>query len=195
MLIMQKTIFIIPGFKEQVSHPRYRWMLTYYEESGFVVRQANITWNNRVMSDYVQEFSEYFRQHKTEENHVIGFSYGAMIAFISASGLAPDSLALCSLSPYFRQDLPHLKSSWKKEVGEMRIRDFEKYEAIKIAQSIKVPTVIFYGSVEGNKYPQLKVRCEEIVRYIAGARLVVVEGAPHDIDHPAYRDAIKDVWK
>ena len=155
---MKKSVFIIPGFKEQVSDPQYQWMVTYYGEQGYIVHMSVITWKNRVMSDYVREFSNYYISRKTEENHIIGFSYGAVIAFISANDLKPDSLALCSPSPYFKEDIQYLKPSWKKEVGVNRIGDFKKYEAIKIAKKINLPTIVFYGTVEGEKYPQLKVR-------------------------------------
>lgn len=189
---MKKSIFIIPGFREQVSDSQYQWMIKYYREKGYVVQKVPINWNYRLMSDYVQEFSSFSERYRTEENHVIGFSYGAMIAFISANGLKPDSLALCSLSPYFKEDLKSLKPWWIKDVGENRIRDFKKYEAIKIARLIKTPTVVFYGTVEGKKYPQIKMRCEESAEYIQGAKLVVVKNAPHKINHPAYIEAIKE---
>lgn len=191
---MKKSLFIIPGFKQQVSDSRYQWMVRYYGERGYVVKEVNVTWNNRVMSDYVQEFLDYYYSNKTGENHIIGFSYGAMIALIAARELKLDSLVLCSLSPYFNEDLQNLKLWWKIEVGLKRVEDFRKYKAIRIARSITVPTVVLYGTVEGNKYPQLKVRCEETAKYIKNARLVVVDGAPHDIDHPTYREAIKEAF-
>jgi len=143
------------------------------------------------MSDYLSEFEEYYVKHKTKKNYVLGFSFGAMIAFISAQRLQPDRLYLCSLSPSFREDLGTLKPYWKALIGKHRLQDFQKISAEQTAAKLKVPTTIFYGGSEAKKYPQLKVRCEEVSKAIKNAKLVFVEDAPHKIDHPNYVKAIK----
>ena len=188
---MKKTIFTIPGFGDKVSEPQYKWMKSFFERHVFRVRPVPILWNYRVMSDYVDEFEKYYRKHKTAKNYVLGFSFGAMIAFISAQKILPDKLYLCSLSPYFKEDLHTLKPYWERLIGSHRLQDFQKFTAKKIGKALTVTTTIFYGEREAKKYPQIKVRCRETARYIKNANLVVVEDAPHRIDHPNYIQAIK----
>jgi len=189
---MKRTFFIIPGFRHSARQKQYQWLCKYLKDKNYIVKTVEVNWNNRVMSDYVCDFERYYNLHKSEENHVLGFSYGAMIAFISAPRLRPKTLSLCSLSPYFQQDLPFLKQSWIAFVGKRRHEDFAQYNADKIASLIDSSTTVFYGSQEGKKYPQLRVRCEAAASTISGAELVIADDAPHKIDDPSYIAAIKN---
>ena len=166
-------------------------MKSFFKAKGFNAHFVPIHWDRKVMSDYVVEFEEYYVKHKTEKNYVLGFSFGAMIAFISAQQLQPDRLYLCSLSPYFKEDLHTLKSYWRKFIGKNRVQDFKKVSAKQIATQVKIPITIFYGGAEAKKYPQLKVRCEKTSKDIKNAKLVFVKDAPHQLNHPNYIEAIK----
>lgn len=192
---MTKTIFIIPGFRHSAKEKQYAWMRKFFADQGFMVRTIDTTWTRSVMSDNVRQFKEYFAKHSTETNYILGFSFGAMVAAISAPELKPEKLILCSLSPYFAEDLPSLKPYWRKSIGHRRFSDFETFNAKRIAGQISSPTTIIYGSAEGKKYPRLKNRCEKAATDIKGAKLVVASDAPHQIDFPSYIDAIKDAWK
>ena len=188
---MAKTIFIITGFKDKASDSQYKWMRTFFKKKGFIVKIPSIKWNHRVMSDYVDEFRQYYEENKSEKNYVLGFSYGAMIAFISAHELKPAKLYLCSLSPYFNEDLRTLKPWWKRFIGIHRLKDFKQYIAKSIAKNLAIPTVVFYGTREAKRYPELKVRCEETSKLAPKAKLVSIKDAPHRVDHPEYVEAIK----
>ena len=188
---MAKTIFIITGFKDKASDSQYKWMRTFFKKKGFIVKIPSIKWNHRVMSDYVDEFRQYYEENKSEKNYVLGFSYGAMIAFISAHELKPAKLYLCSLSPYFNEDLRTLKPWWKRFIGIHRLNDFKQYIAKSIAKNLAIPTVVFYGTREAKRYPELKVRCEETSKLAPKAKLVSIKDAPHRVDHPEYVEAIK----
>src|SRR5579872_1101996 len=98
---MSKLIFIVPGFKHQANEPQYKWMKIYFKSLGFGVKVVPILWDRRVMSQYIEQFKDYYSRNKGDTNYVLGFSFGAMIAMISAPNLHPTRLYLCSLSPYF----------------------------------------------------------------------------------------------
>ena len=49
---------------------------------GFLVP---ITWERATMTDYAVEFESFCEKHKANDNYVLGFSYGAVIAFITAN--------------------------------------------------------------------------------------------------------------
>lgn len=184
------TFFIIPGYGEQSNTSRYRFLKTLLEKKGFKVHTPRITWKYRVMSDYIEEFKTFFEKNKGKDNYVLGFSFGAMIAFLSAKELSPKHLFLCSLSPYFKEDLPKIKSSWKVGMGKRRCKDFEKYSAINIAQEIHTPTTIFLGGKEAEETPILEERCKEVNKNMSRSRLVVIPDAPHDINYVLYKKAL-----
>ena len=192
---MSKTIFIVAGFKHKASEEQYDWTREYFTSLGFKVKIPDIEWNNKVMTNYVNQFKNYYRENKTETNFVLGFSYGAMVAFITAVELKPDKLILCSLSPYFGEDLESLKKSWKQYIGHRRVDDFKSYKSKVIAPEITSQTTVIYGSAEGVKYPRLKHRCMEVANTVNKCDLLVAKDAPHKIDYPSYVATIKSVFE
>ena len=123
---MNKIAFIIPGYVEsKKSNPAYAKIAGYFREKGMRTVIVNIDWRYKVMSDYVKQFKETYAKCDINgaEVYFLGFSYGAMIAFISSTELKPKIQILCSLSPYFKEDLPHIPTWWKKYVGKKRMAD------------------------------------------------------------------------
>lgn len=191
---MAKTIFIVAGFRHKADEKQYEWMRDFFKSKGYIVKIPDINWSNKVMTDYIDQFTDYYNKNKSDSNAIIGFSYGAMIALISASHTKPDQLILCSLSPYFSEDLGKLKKSWKKSIGRRRADNFKKYKSSEIARIIESRTTIIYGSLEGKRYPQLKKRCVETSIIMPNSELLVAENAPHEIDFPSYVGTIKSIF-
>ena len=151
-----------------------------------------IGWRHRVMSDYIEDFKMCYQKNKSTINYVLGFSYGAVIAFSSANDLLPDKIFLCSLSPDFKEDIFSMKAWIKKFVGTRRLADARSRNRKTIAQKLNVPSIVFYGEQEGRQYPQLKIRCEETARLAKNSHIIRVPRAPHKIDHPEYIKALQD---
>lgn len=191
MKTTKKTFFIVPGFKQNASGKYFAWLATFLKKLGFRVVCVPVRWDYRTMSDYVADFCAFYRRRKTEINYILGFSYGAVMTFISATELQPDKIYLCSLSPDFREDLPRLETWIKKWIGKRRIADNKRRSGREIAKRLAVPTVVFYGEAEARDYPSLKIRCKETARLAKYAKLVVVKNSLHDIRNPEYKKAIE----
>ena len=185
------TFFIVPGFKQKATDKGFSWLVKYLKEHDFIVILVPITWDYMVMSDYIEEFKEYYKKHKTEVNYVLGFSYGAVITFSSANELLPKKIFLCSLSPDFKEDVKFMKKWLQKLIGKNRLKDANLRSGRKIAKELKVPSVVLYGSKEGKQYPLLKNRCEETTKLSRDSKLIVVPNSPHRISNPEYIKAIQ----
>ena len=183
--------FIIPGFTHEITNPQYTWLKRHLTSLGYSVKIVPIRWKRHVMSDHLQEFLAFFDTHKTEENHVLGFSFGAMIAFLSAPQTQPKHLYLCSLSPYFAEDLKFLKPSWQAYIGTRRMIDFKRYRSLSTAKLISSDTSVFCGEQEGEKYPQLLKRCHQVATTLLHGLYTLVERAPHQLDFPTYKQTLK----
>lgn len=186
----RKTFFIIPGFKQKANDKSFLWLEKLVKSTGYSVVKVPITWERRTMKEYVQDFIEIYEKYKSDENYVLGFSYGAVIALLSANAVKPNKIYLCSLSPDFKEDVSAMTPWMQKYVGKRRIAYSLKTSGREVAKNLRIPSVIFYGEAEVKDYPQTKVRCEETVKLAARSRLVVVEKSPHQIDFPAYQAAI-----
>lgn len=167
------------------------WLIKFLKKGGFRVMVVPIHWRNRVMSEYVEEFKKFYDVHKTESNYILGFSYGAVIAFITANQLKPKKIYLCSLSPEFKEDAIKMKPWVRKLIGKRRFQDAKKRSGKAIAKELKVPSVILYGEAEGRKFPQLKILCEETAKLATKSKLVIVRDATHNLDHPEYIKSLK----
>ena len=89
-----KKIFIIPGFKQKTTDKQFVWLKKFLITKGFSVSMVPITWDRRTMTDYALEFENFYERHKAKDNYVLGFSYGAVIAFITANKLKPKKIKL-----------------------------------------------------------------------------------------------------
>jgi len=190
---MLKTIFLVPGFKTQITDPVYQKLLSYLRNKNYTIKPVPITWNNRTVTKNAEEFVNYFEKNKGKVNYVLGFSYGAVISLVVAEKIKPKKLILCSLSPDFKEDSKTMPAWLKKYIGVNRYIDTMTRSANILARSLSVKTVIFYGEKEGADYPQLKKRSEETAKLAVNSKLIVVKDAPHDISFPTYVEAVKKV--
>lgn len=190
-----KKFFIIPGFMQSAKDKQFDWLRKTLENKGFSVVLVPISWKYHTMTQYIAEFKGLYEKNKSTKNYILGFSYGAVIAFATASELKPDKIYLCSLSPDFAEERMRMKKSLRKLIGARRYQDGKKRSAIEIARKINIPTVILYGEKEGYKFPDLKLRAEQTSKLIKKSRLIVVKNAPHKIDHPEYITALRSALK
>lgn len=188
-----KTFFIIPGFWFPAGHEKFSWLVKYLRNKKYKVIEVPVKWGYSTLTKNAKEFEVFFNKNKGKDNYVLGFSYGAVIALLTANNLKPKKIYLCSLSPDFKEDFKYMDKQSKKYIGKRRMDDVKTRSGKKIAKSLAVPSVVFYGEVEGKKYPDLRKRCEETARLARNSRFIKVKNAPHDISHPEYQKAIKSI--
>jgi len=192
---MKKTFFIVPGFYGEPTDNNFKWLSRFLKQKGFDVKIVPIKWRYLTMLEYSKQFVNYYKKHTSGKNYVLGFSYGAVIAFLTANELRPRKIFLCSLSPDFKEDLRAMKPWMRKYVGKKRIENIKTRSGVKIAKSLNIPSVIFYGEIEARQFPQLKIRCEQTGKLAAKSKVVVVKDAPHKIDHINYIASIQNELK
>jgi len=175
----------------QIKDKPFQWLVKFLENKKIKVIKTPIQWKNKTLSENSNEFIGFFNKHKTEENYILGFSYGAVITLLTASKTKPEKIYLCSLSPDFIEDRDVMIPRQKKYIGKKRFADTATRSGIDLAKNLKIPTVVFYGEKEGKDYLQLKKRCQETVQLAQNAKLIVVKNSPHKIDFPEYIEEIE----
>jgi len=195
---MQKTVYIIPGWTEVASQKRYKKSISLFKRLGFNVIEVKIEWKNKVMSDYVNQF---LAMKPKRGSYIFGFSLGAMIAFISANRVKPKTMILCSLSPYFKEDLARSRQIYGKIFDKYFKKrdtdDLKRHSFSKIANRVKCKVIIFAGDKEdlykGKYTPNVILRAKEAKKMVRNSRLIIVRNGKHDISQPQYHNAIKKV--
>lgn len=163
-----------------------------YKELGYEPHFVSIDWKYKTIDDWVEQVKSKISKQELENSLLSGFSWGSMIALtLAAEYKNPQRLFLFSLSPYFAEDLPHVKEAWLKWAGKRRVAKFKLLSMNKLAAKINCPTTIFIGSKEVSKYSDMKRRTKEAHKRIKGSKVIEIEGVKHDVGDPKYIEAIR----
>jgi len=187
-----KVAYIIPGYNESHLKQRgYNKVAKLFEESGITPIHIEIDWKHsdtKCFTDYTEQFLKVYKTQRNTETYILGFSYGAMIAFLTATKTKPTALILCSLSPFFEEDLVDLKPAWvrwwKKNFTE------SDYSFTKIAQKIKTETFLIVGEKEDES---CIIRARDAKKKIQDNHLSIAKGAEHKIGQEEYLKMVKNV--
>jgi pimeloyl-ACP methyl ester carboxylesterase len=189
---MRKIVYLVPGYGE--SHLKERgWskVAKLFEAKGITPIHVDINWKRNSperFSDYTDDFLKEFKKPKNTEIFVLGFSFGANIAFLTAAQTKPKALILCSLSPYFEEDLPRLKPQWVKWWKKAFVAS--DYSFAKIASKVKSRTYLIVEDVDAK---EISYRARDAKKKLRDASLVIAKGAKHRIIQKEYMAALERV--
>ncbi|RJO61430.1 alpha/beta hydrolase [candidate division WS5 bacterium] len=191
-----KTVFIIPGLGEtEENNPVYQKIARYFKEKKIRPFIVPIHWQYRTMSDYVIEFTGFYNKYKTEESIFLGFSFGAFIAFLAAIELKPKAIILCSLSPYFKEDINGTIDAVRQDridrfIGKRRIKDFKQYSFGNLAEKINSKTYILYG---GKELSVCQKRAIDAGKKIKNSQLIKINNTEHNIRQEGYQKELQEM--
>ncbi|MCH8519304.1 MAG: alpha/beta hydrolase [Nanoarchaeota archaeon] len=191
---MKHILYIIPGWTESTSQREYQELKKYFSSKGFKVIEISITWKRRVMSQYVEEFLSQCVHSSTDKISILGYSFGAMIAFVSSQQIQYSNMILCSLSPFFKEDLDTIPTKWKNALGKNKLKDFNTISFENIANQFLSSTslYLFYGEQEPTFLIQ---RVQKTHTKIKPSHIISISNMKHQLSHPKYIEAIKNNLK
>lgn len=189
---MNKIAFIIPGLSCPTENKEYQEIALYFKQKRIKPIFVEIDWKRNTHAQYVEQFRKQYGKYinKNNEVYVLGFSFGAMIACISTPELKPKTQILCSLSPFFKEDMPMIKKWWKDYHGKKRCEVFEKLSFDEISKKTKAKTFIIAGDKEGI---EVERRAKDAKRKIKNSELIILEGVKHDISDERYLKKIAEI--
>ncbi|MEJ0054033.1 MAG: hypothetical protein WDN10_04940 [bacterium] len=188
---MKRIAYIIPGYGESHTRQRgYDALAEMFKAKGIVPVHIEIDWHGKKPSrfgEYAKQFLQQYEKPRQTETYILGFSFGAIIALISAKQAKPTNLILCSPSPFFTEDMktfkPALRKWWKENFVE------SDYSFDAIAPMIRQKTYVIVGDKEDVECGK---RARAAKRNIRNSQLVTAKGAKHNISQKEYLAA---VWK
>lgn len=150
-----KVVFIIPGFRQKVSQKGYVSLKKKLKTEGYTVVTVAIPWRDSTIVENADYFLEKFEKKLSKINlaakdvYLLGFSYGALIAFLASTKIAVKGLILCSLSPFFREDLPKKHPQHISVLQKKRYSAFTSLRARHLAKKVKAKNLMMlYGEKE-----------------------------------------------
>ena len=189
-MALVKIVFIIPGFRHKSTSKQYKNVAKILKKEGYIPVAIAIPWKKSTILQNTSFFLNEYKKHislekyknKRKKTYILGFSFGALIALIAATKIRVSGLVLCSLSPFFKEDL-----STKEKV---KSTEFTKLHSRKLAKQIKTKQVhMLYGEKEAKK---LIRRAKKAFGYFTGVEkyLIPIQAVSHDIGHSRYLQKI-----
>lgn len=156
------------------------------KREGYSPIPVDIPWRKTTISQNTKHFLKEYKKIKTKNKYILGFSYGAMIAFLASTKIRTSGLILCSLSPYFKEDLAKTKENWKSKLMMKRLQDFSSLHCQTLAKKIKTKQVLMlYGAKESKT---LIKRVKEAYKQIDSTDkyLISIKKTEHNIGDKKY---------
>jgi esterase/lipase len=195
---MQKVVYIIPGFQENSDAEIYKKISKSFIRLGIKPIFIHINWKakNRLMRDYLKQFIDIYKKINIEDNtvYLFGFSTGAWIAFMASLEIEPKKVFLCSLSPYFKEDMKLWTKAWINGIGYNRFNDFKNHKFNSLVKRFKSKAIIFVGKNEDPKGVMIR-RSNIAHESIKNSKLVIIPNAEHNIRQKEYLKAVKKYIK
>ena len=167
------------------------------QKDGFRVVPIAISWGGSTIADNTEFFLKKYAEKLDKLNisskdvYLLGFSYGALIAFLAATKISVKGLILCSLSPFFKEDLPKLLPKNSSTLQVIRYQAFASLHSKKLAQKLKAKSVcMLYGEKES---ATLIERSKKTFRAISAKKkyLFAIQKTYHAISDKKYINAIQ----
>lgn len=187
-MFAKKTIFIIPGYRHTPTHKAYKEIAKVLQNEGYSPILIAIPWKQTTISENTKYFLKEYKKIHRKKKYILGFSLGAMIAFLASTKVEVSGLILCSLSPYFKEDLQKVSNS-------LRYQDFSKLHCATLAKQIKAEQILMlYGSKEARI---LIKRVKEAFYQISSKQkyLFSIKETDHNIGDKKYLRTIHQVAK
>src|SRR5258705_10826410 len=163
----KKVVFIVPGYRHSPTSKAYLAIAQQFRTAGYEPIVVAIPWKKATISENTEYFLKTYNKIKTKKKYILGFSFGAMIALIASTKVEVDGLMLCSLSPYFREDVAK-ETLPLSPIQADRRQDFLNLHAETLAKQIRAEKVLFlYGSKEARA---LIKRVKETFAQVAAAQ-------------------------
>jgi pimeloyl-ACP methyl ester carboxylesterase len=184
-----KTAIILTG-NHDVTDERYQGIVSAFADAGWdkaILYEPD--WQRYTVKELVDDFLGFVPE-DSQPLTLVGFSLGAMIALIASDTLDVDNLALCSPSGYFKEYAPLLTSD-DLDYARKDLSDFESYSATEVINKSKAKDgCIIAGENELAEWPDFKKWVDDL-KLQTGWDYTELPGVGHEIEAPAYQEAIK----
>lgn len=189
---MSWVVYIIPGFDQFTEARGYRAIAAKFKATGARVIIVTINWKYQTVTSYTRKLLKQIYHPEEKTICLFGFSMGAMVALLIARKLEINCLMLCSMSPYFRENLHKMNSDDQTSLGVRRLRDFERYTFRRIASQMSGRILIVVGDMESRGVIRMSAKAK---REIKTAEIIHIRNGIHSLSQPEYAKKLEELIK
>ncbi len=190
-MFQKKTVFIIPGYKHGPKLKAYKEIAKIFIREGYHPILITIPWLNSTISENTEYFLKEYKKINRRKKYILGFSLGAMIAFLASTKVNATGVILCSLAPFFLEDLPKVNGIVKSR----KYKDYSKLGFATLAKQIKSKQVLMlYGAKETKSLiRRVNATFDKITS--ADKYLISIKQIEHSIGDRRYLNKIHQIAK
>lgn len=188
----RKVAYLFPGYGQVGKNSLYKKIGGWFQEKGITPVYVENIWPRKTINDWVSQFLEIYNKNNQSGDIVyfFGFSYGSLVAFASSDKVNPKAQILGSLSPYFKEDLPKLPNSWRRELGKKQTEALLNTSFNKIASKLTGKVFLLLGAKEG---VEMDMRFNEAKKVLKNYEAIIIPDNDHDLRDEKYLEAIKSI--
>lgn len=185
-MIETKTIFIVPGFRQRPTQKAYKELAKLLKSEGYSPILVRIPWKESTISENTEYFLKKYNKINTKNKYILGFSFGAMIAFLASTKVNVKGLILCSLSPYFKEDLPKINKKLVSSLRLTRYKDFQQLQFSTLVKQVKAKSILMvYGQEESKPLIKRVTQAYDLLES-KEKYLIRIKETEHDISDKRY---------
>lgn len=174
-------LYILPGWGDRVTDPNYQRIIKHASKKYDFVPLKVATRNRKYAFGSDKSIYEILDNIEKQiikpcsEDILLGFSVGALEAFLISRKLKFGKLILCSMSPILGKDILLYNKNEIKDISLQQYKELQKIGYMKIKSK---SVVLFYGSKE---HEFVKNR-SKVLGKRNGYKAIEIEGATHDLN-------------
>lgn len=185
-----KILYIIPGFGESIKDDGYKRISMFANKNGYKVIPIEVVWKNRTASRWLTQIREVVDLNGHDNATVLGFSFGAYLTILLSQEYKFKKIIVCSLSPYFSDDIKNLPMLAHKILGKRRIENFKQIHFPKN----NLTSVVFYIGLEDLDIVINRVKKAYKV-WRGNKEIISIDKVGHEIENESYLQKIFDKLK
>lgn len=188
-MIKKRRVYLIPGFDDNPTAPMYRMVREYFRQKYVQCKLVKIDWKYNSIENYVIQFLSQYKRSEKAVTYLFGFSFGALLALLVTPLINPNKLYLCSLAPFFKEDIKS-NAEFIKWIGRRRWLSLKKISFNQLVKKISSKTVIIVGS---NELASVKRRATAAKTLIKMSKLFIAKGATHNLLDKTYDKTLRNI--
>lgn len=170
-------VLYVPGKGTSRANYPYDKILRKIQRRGHQTTFCHVAWpRSAVVGDWLDQVRPTYLQCDPAQTILVGFSFGAMIAFLLAAERPPAAFISCSMPSYFAEDLPLVPLRWVRQLTPQRYASFKELHFNDIAPKVTYPTRFVIGGREPGWGQQ---RSRTASKLLPDSKLLVAQGVGH----------------
>lgn len=177
----KRKLYIIPGYGESTRMKDYREIISRAEKKNYEVVALNIDWDtDKVMSDYITE-AKGLLVSANENDAVLGFSFGAYIAYQLSDKIDLYKYIFATISPFIEETINEIPKETSDYYGPKMIDDFKKYT---LHEGNSNEAIFLTGEKDWELAIEINTKASNLWK--GKSKFILVNEAGHEIGHKNY---------